>query len=268
MNLIPRFGKAGTSVVATALVATALMTPLPAVSETVMTINGKAMDSDVLDIYILQRIQKPLDQVTAEERTALTDELADLYVLSTIELADEAAAEPNVQAQLELQRMATISQIVAARLSATIEISEEDIQKVYEEQVKLAPRQELRASHILVQTQGEALEIIQLLINGGNFEELAGERSLDSSKTSGGDVGWFLPTQMVRPIAEAVYRLQDGRYTTDPIQSQYGWHVIKRTGARDANPPPLEGVREQIVTALQQSKLREKIDEIKAQSVE
>jgi peptidyl-prolyl cis-trans isomerase C len=268
MNVIPRFGMAGTSVVATALIATGLLAPLPAVSETVMTINGKAMDSEVLDVYILQRSQKPLDQVSAEDKAVLTDELADLYVLSTIDIADEVAAEPDIQAQLELQRMATISQIVATRLSATIDVSEEEIQKVYEEQVKLAPRQEFRASHILVQTQGEALEIIQLLISGGNFEELAGERSLDSSKSSGGDVGWFLPTQMVRPVAEAVYRLQDGRYTTDPIQSEYGWHVIKRTGARDANPPPLEGVRDQITTALQQSKLREKIDEIKAQSVE
>ena len=267
MNSLTRFGKSGTSTVAVALVAAALFST-SAVAETVMTINGQAMDSDVLDAYMRQRAPKPIDQLTDKERTALTDELADLYVLSTIELATQAAAEPAVQAQLELQRMASLSQIVATRLAGTIEISEDEILKIYEEQVKLAPREEYNAKHILVQTQGEALDIIAQLIAGGNFEELAQERSLDSSKSSGGDLGWFLPTTMVRPFSEAVMRLQDGRYTTDPVQSMYGWHVIMRVGSRPANPPPLEGVREQITTALQQTKLRAKIDEIKAASIQ
>ncbi len=244
-----------------------LLAPLSS-AETVMTINGKAMDSAVLDTYIRSRIQKPVDQLTAEERTFLTDELADIYVLSTDAKATELEKDADVAAQLELQRMGILARAVAATLAQDIEVSEEEIVKIYDEQVKLAPRFQLKARHILVEKQSEAIGIIEKLIAGEDFQTLAKENSTDTSAAEGGDLGWFLPNQMVQPFAEALVRIQDGRYTTDPVQTQFGWHVIMREGTRPAEPPPLEGVRETIVAQAQQSKLREKIDELKSSAIE
>lgn len=260
-------GVAGASRIAVGIVvATILVAPI-ASAETIMTINGKKMDSAVLDIYMRGRVQKPVEQVTPEERAALIDELADLYVLSTVELADKLAKEPEVAAQIDLQTMSVVARAVAIKLAESIEVSEAEIQSTYDQQIKLAPTQQYNARHILVKTQGEAVAIIEQLIAGGNFEELAKEHSLDSSASTGGDLGWFTPNQMVRPLAETVVRLGDGRYTTDPVQTEYGWHVIKRVGVRAAEPPPLEGVRENIEAAVQQQKLRDKIDQLKSESI-
>jgi peptidyl-prolyl cis-trans isomerase C len=249
-----------------AIMATAVMTtgaPI-ASAETIMTINGKAMESEVLDAYIQGRLQKPLEQVTAEERAAFTDELTDIFVLSTASAAAELAKEPAVAAQLDLQRMGILARAVVAELASDIVITEEEIQASYNEQIKLAPASQFKARHILVETQGEAIEIIGALIDGADFIELAKERSTGPSGPSGGDLGWFGPDQMVKPFSDAVARLEDGRYTTDPVQTQFGWHVILREETRAAEPPPLESVRESIIANEQSVKLRAKIDKMKA----
>lgn len=258
--------KAGPGWLAAGVLALTLATP-PAAAETIMTINGKAMSSEVLDVYIQSRVQKPLEQVTPEERTALIDELSDLYVLSTIDLAEKIEQDPAIAAQLDLQRMGVLARGVAESLAEDIVVTEEEVQTSYEQQIKLAPTQQFKARHILVETQGEAIEIIEALLDGGDFIEMAKERSTGPSGPNGGDLGWFVPNQMVQPFSEAVAKLADGRYTTDPVQTQFGWHVILREDTRPAEPPPLEGVRETIEARVKQDKLRAKIDELKAASV-
>jgi len=237
-------------------------------AETIVTINGKAMDSTILDAYIQGRVQKPLDQVTADDRAAYIDELTDIFVLSTASAAAELAKEPAVAAQLELQRMGILARAVVAELATDIIVTEDEIQARYEKQIKLAPANQFKTRHILVETQGEAVEIIEALIDGADFAELAKERSTGASGPSGGDLDWFGPDEMVKPFADAVARLEDGRYTTDPVQTQFGWHVILREDTRAAEPPPLEGVRENIIANEKSVKLRAKIDKMKAAALQ
>lgn len=256
-------GKTGTGVLAVAAI---LALPL-AMAETVITVNGKAIDSEILNIYMAGRAQKPIEQLLPEERASLTDELTDIYVLSTNELATELENDPGVAAQLDLQRANVLARAVVASLAQDIDVTEEEIEAVYLEQIKLAPREQYKARHILVVTQSEAIEIIQLLIAGGDFQALAKERSTGPSGPNGGDLDWFMPDQMVKPFSDAVVKLEDGRYTTDPVQTQFGWHVILREGSRPAEPPPLEGVRDTVASRVQQEKLRAKIDELRAEAL-
>jgi len=257
-------GKVGAGVAA--IMAAAVMTTGVQVAnaETIMTINGKAMESEVLDAYIQGRVQKPLEQVTAEERATFTDELTDIYVLSTASAAEDLAKVPAVAAQLELQRLGILARAVVAELATDIVITEDEIQASYAEQIKLAPAVQFKARHILVETQSEAVEIIGELNDGADFVELAKERSTGPSGPSGGDLGWFGPDQMVKPFSDAVARLEDGHYTTAPVQTQFGWHVILREETRAAEPPPLESVRENIIANEQSVKLRAKITKMKA----
>lgn len=238
--------------------------PLAAADEAI-TINGKVMESEVIDSYIKGRVQKPLEQVTDQERAFLVNELTDIYVLSTTEAAAKLANDPDIAAQIELQRLGILARAVIAELLAEIVVSDEEIQATYEEQIKLAPTMQYKASHILVKTQAEALEIIDALLAGGDFAELAKERSTGPTGPNGGELDdWFMPDQMVQPFSDAVKKLADGRYTTDPVQTQFGWHVIRRDGEREAQPPPLEGVRDTVLARVQSDKLRAKIDELKA----
>lgn len=241
---------------------------LPAAAETVATINGAAIDSTVLDIYVQSRTNRPAAQASAEERQAVLSELTDIYLLSTQDGAAEIEKRPMISAQIELQRRAIIAQAVAADFYSNLEIEEAEILAEYENQVKQAPNQQYKARHILVATQGEAVEIVEALIDGADFVELAKERSTGPSGPSGGDLGWFSPDQMVKPFSDAVSKLDDGRYTTDPVQTQFGWHVILREDSRAAEPPTLESARQNITQALQSRKFQEYLASLRSDAVD
>jgi len=115
---------------------------------------------------------------------------------------------------------------------------------------------QFKARHILVASQGEAVDLIKELDDGADFEELAKGKSTGPSGPTGGDLGWFSPDQMVAPFSSAVAALDDGGYTSEPVQTQFGWHVILREESRDSEPPTLESVREVITQQVQQKKLQ------------
>ena len=253
------FGQVGTAIAAIIFSAITVTTH----AETVATVNGLAIDSKILEVYVASRLQDPNMTPTDEQRAGLLEQLKDVYMLSSQDGVDELKNDPEIRAKLELQRVGVLAQAYIDQYVANLTITDEEIATTYEEQVKLAPTQQYKARHILVATQGEAVEIIEALIAGGNFSELAKEHSSDTSAASGGDLEWFVPGQMVQPFSQAVVRLEDGRYTTDPVQTDFGWHVILREGSRDAEPPPLESVRDQIFVRLQTQKLQDHLAELR-----
>ena len=227
-----------------------------ALSETVFTINGTEVDSAVIDVYFVNRLGQQATQPTPEQRTALIAELRDIYLLSTQALASELAKEPRLAAQIELQKHGALAQAVAADFLANVTVSEEETLAEYAEQAELAPPLQFKARHILVATQSEALELITQLDGGANFEELAKEKSTGPSGPNGGDLGWFSPDQMVPTFSNAVAALEDGKYTSTPVQTQFGWHVILREESRENQPPTFESVSEAINQQVRQKKFQ------------
>lgn len=227
-----------------------------ATAETVATVNGVSIDSAVLDFYVQSRTNRPAAQVSPQELEALRSELTDIFLLSTQESAAAYEKDPQIQAQLELQRRGILAQAVAADFYSTATVTDAEIEAEYQNQAKLAPAQQFKARHILVESQGEAIEIIALLDDGGDFVELARVRSTGPSGPNGGDLGWFSPDQMVKPFADAVASLDDGAYTKQPVQTQYGWHVILREESRATEAPTLESSREGISQYLQNQKFQ------------
>lgn len=268
MRNYPEAGSAGARSLA-ALIATALLGAAPALNaETVATVNDAAIDSSVLDFYIEQRTQRPAGEVTAEQRDALLTELKDIYLLSTGDSADAVRSRDAVKAQIELQSRSVVAQNVAQEFLQSIEVSEEDIAAEYAKQSELAPSTQYKARHILVETQGEAAEIISELDGGADFATLAEEHSTGPSGPRGGDLGWFSPDQMVAPFSAAVQELENGAYTASPVQTDFGWHVILREDSRASEAPPLESVRDTIVQAIQQQKLQAHIEGLRNDSSE
>lgn len=233
-------------------------------AETVSTVNGTAIDSSVLDFYIESRTQRPAAQVVGDERATLLDELRDIYLLATQDAADSVRADSRVQAQIELQTQSLIAQTVATQYLSDIAISDEEIQAEYDEQSALAPPLQFKARHILVESQGEAAAVIEELDGGADFETLAKEKSTGPSGPNGGDLGWFSPDQMVAPFSAAVSEMDDGAYSSEPVQTDFGWHVILREDSRETVPPPLDSVRDTIQQAIQQKKFQAYLEEIRA----
>lgn len=244
----------GTRLAACGLIAAATFYSGAASAETVFTINGTAVDSAIIDVYFESRLGQPGVQPTAEQRTVLIAELRDIYVLSTQELASELISDPKLAAQIELQRQGALAQAVAAEFFKSVVVSEEEILAEYNAQVEVAPPLQFKARHILVATQGEAVDLITQLDDGANFEELAKEKSTGPSGPNGGDLDWFSPDQMVAPFSSAVAAMEDGQYTKEPVQTQFGWHVILREDSRDSEPPTLESSRDTINQQVQQKK--------------
>lgn len=135
-------------------------------------------------------------------------------------------------------------------------IPESEAQALYEERVKNLPTQEeVRARHILVETEDEAKTVRKELEDGGDFTELAAKHSKDRGGQDGGDLGYFTRGQMVKPFEDAAFALDKG-VLSEPVKSDFGWHIIKVEDKRDREPPSFEQVKDQITASLIQSKLQ------------
>ena len=218
---------------------------------------GANIDPNVFNIYLESRLQRPAAQATPDEMAAVRDELTDIYLLSDQPRAEELKDDPRLKAQLELQSRAIMAQAVATDFVTRNQATDEEMQAMYAEQIKLAPPLEFKARHILVEGQGEAIELITLLEGGADFEELAKERSTGPSGPSGGDLGWFTPERMVAEFSTAVQALEDGAFTKIPVQTQFGWHVILREDSRKVAPPPYESVLDTLKQQVEQQKLQD-----------
>ena len=258
MSFIDRSGRAGL------IAAAALAIPSVGQAATEFTVNGVDVDSSVVDIYIESRTQQPVEQTTSADRSKWIDELKDIYLLTTQARVDELAEEPRVQAQLELQKRGLLAQVAAGDFLDRNQATEEEILAEYATQMELAPAQQFKARHILVEAQSSAAELITQLDDGADFQELAKSESTGPSGPNGGDLGWFAPNQMVKPFSDAVALLKDGEYTKTPVQTQFGWHVILREESRDAEPPTLESVRDVIKQRVEQRKLQEYLEQLRA----
>ena len=124
------------------------------------------------------------------------------------------------------------------------------------------PKTQYHARHILVTSQEAAQKVIDQLKKGGKFEDLAKKESIDSSKEQGGDLGWFSPSSMVKPFADAVAGLKKGEYTPSPVQTQYGWHVIQLIDTRETPVPPIDSVKDRLDQIVQNKKFKAYQDEL------
>ncbi|MEJ2128534.1 MAG: peptidylprolyl isomerase, partial [Woeseiaceae bacterium] len=220
MNIAKRSGVTGTLVALAA--ATLLGSSATAFADTALTVNGVDIDDSVLNMYVESRLQRPAAQATPEELSVITQELTDIYLLTTQDSANALANDATVKAQIELQSRAVLAQAVAVDYFANNPATEEEILAAYQEQMAAAPALQFKARHILVDPQSKAVELITQLEEGADFAELAKEHSTGPTGPNGGDLGWFAPNQMVKEFSDAVVALENGEFTKEPVQTQFG----------------------------------------------
>jgi peptidyl-prolyl cis-trans isomerase C len=119
------------------------------------------------------------------------------------------------------------------------------------------------ARHILVDSKAAAEGVIEKLKGGADFAKVAEKESSDGSAKQGGDLGWFSLSSMVPAFGSAVAALEKGKYTQVPVQTQYGWHVIKLEDYRTPEPPAFDQVKEQVKGFVQRKKLQAYLEELR-----
>lgn len=145
-------------------------------------------------------------------------------------------------------------------------VKDEEVKARYEKEIASLPKEEeVHARHILVKTEDEAKDIIKQLDEGKDFIELAKAKSEDSSKSDGGDLGYFTKGRMVPEFEEAAFTLEKGAYTKTPVKSQFGFHVIKVEDKREAAPPAFEQVEPQVRQLVMQEKYSALLEKAKAE---
>lgn len=226
--------------------------------------SGKVeIDPNVFNMFLESMTRQPASQATADQVTQARNQLTDIYLLSNQPRAQALKNEPRLKAQIELQMRAMLAQAVATDFLTNNQATDEEMRALYDEEVDSSPGKEFKARHILVETQGEAADIIAQLQDGADFAELAKEKSTGPSGPSGGDLGWFPPDRMVAEFSQAVQQMTDGEFSKVPVQTQFGWHVILREESRDAVPPPFESVRDVLKQQVEAQKLQNYIDSLR-----
>lgn len=194
------------------------------------------------------------------------DQLIDQALLAA-EVSTDPANDPlAVKVHLENERRASLAAgLVQERIAAPVDAAA--VQAAYDAQVAaFKPAKEYSASHILVATEDEAKAIEAQLKDGGDFAAIAKEKSTDpGSGAQGGSLGWFGAGQMVPEFQAAVETLQPGEVSA-PVQSQFGWHIVRLDEVRDTSFPPLEEVKAQVEDQVRQEKLEAEIVALRAKA--
>jgi peptidyl-prolyl cis-trans isomerase C len=171
--------------------------------------------------------------------------------------------EPSVKAAIDF---VTEKVLMQAFLSKYVQknISEESLKTSYNNYIAdEISREEIKASHILLDTQNEAVEVIKMLNNGDDFAEVAKNKSTGPSGPSGGDLGWFKRGQMVPPFENAAFSLGQNEISQKPIQTQFGWHVIKVFEKRIPQAPSYENMKNNLIQDLERKIVSKKIQDLR-----
>lgn len=223
----------------------------------IATVNGVDITAGHL---LMMRAQLPQQYQTLPD-DALFDGLVDQAVQQQLLAAEVTELDSVSRLSLENQDRNMRANAEAQRLFDAA-LNEETILAAYNERYAGTEQgMEYNASHILVSSEEVAAEIVAELEAGADFAETAMAKSTGPSGPNGGNLGWFGAGMMVPEFETAVVAMEPGE-VSGPVESQFGWHVIKLNEARQADAPPLEEVRQQIVGEMQQQIMADRLAEL------
>jgi|TARA_B110000503_G_C7110692_1_gene397970 peptidyl-prolyl cis-trans isomerase C len=226
-------------------------------SDVVATVNGTAI---TLGEMIITRAQLP-QQYQALPNDVLFEGILEQLIQQQL-LADQLEVEPSrVAIALANEARSLRAGEVITEITETA-VSEVALQAAYDAQfADAAPATEFSAAHILVETEEEALAVKADIDGGADFAETARNVSTGPSGPNGGDLGWFSAGMMVAPFEEAVMALEAGD-VSNPVETQFGWHVIKLNETREQELPTLDSMREELTGALQSAAIETRLAEL------
>ena len=254
------------NLLAAALLAAAAASPAAFGADAVAKVNGKEIPQSRLDAIVKTATAQGQPD-SPELRSRLRDDLITREVLlqeATKKGIDKSA---EVASQLEMQRQNIIINAFLQDIVRHLNITEDTMRKEYEAAKAAAGAKEYKVRHILVKDENEAKQIIAQLKKGGNFEKIAAEKSEDSgSKNRGGDLDWSPPGRYVKPFADALVKMKKGQLTDTPVQSQFGWHIIRLDDERATKIPPFEDVKNNIQQQMQQQAVQKAVADLRSKA--
>lgn len=225
------------------------------------TVNGTKITQQDIDGYMSQNAKGA--QV---DQNQVLNELISRELVFQDALKKGLDKDKELLAKLDVLRKNLILGAALQNAMNSPVISDADLKKMYDDRLADFNVQEYKARHILVKSKEEADKVVTELDMGGDFAELAKKKSTGPTGKDGGDLGWFAPQQMVPEFGQAVSQLEKGKYTKSPVQTKFGWHVIKLEDTRSAEPPAFEQVKPQLKKVAEQSRANDYLQSLKAKA--
>ena len=237
--------------------------PDPLGTEAVGSIDGFPIQAALFNHYALGRLQKETEFLTDEEYDALMSELIEFKLLARAAEAEGIVNDQELAAQLEIQRLQALSRAMASSYLNENPTSEAELTLAYQQNLEALSSPQYKARHILVDEENQAISIIEELEQGADFQELARTQSTGPSGPNGGDLGWFTAETMVEPFANAIRTMEVGKFSSTPVATRFGWHVILLEELSDREPPGLDAVRDEIVSLVEQQRIAEYLESLR-----
>lgn len=229
------------------------------------TVNGKTISQADYD-FLLKQSQMQGQSDTPELRKNILNKLVTEEIVSQEAVKKGFDKSADVLTQLDLARQGILIRAYLQDYVKNNPISDDDVKAEYEKIKSQMGDKEYHARHILVDKESEAKEIIAKLKKGEKFEKLAEKSKDPGSKGKGGDLGWAAPANYVPEFSAAMTKLNKGQYTTEPVKSQFGYHIIKLDDVRPVQAPAFDAVKQNLQQRLQQQQIDKAISDLRAKA--
>lgn len=238
---------------------------LPAFAQNVATVNGTAIPQSRVDVLVTE--QKSQGAPDSEQlRAAIKEELVRREVLSQEARKKGLEKSAAVQAQMDMARQAVLIRAYLQDFVKAHPVTDADVKGEYDKIKNQLGDKEYKARHILVEKEEDAKAIIAKLDKGEKIDDLAKQSKDPGSKDKGGDLGWANPAGFVKPFAEALSKLEKGKYTTTPVKTDFGYHVIKLEDTRPLKAPAFDEVKGQLKQRLEQQRVEKHIADLRGKA--
>ncbi|MBI5918683.1 MAG: peptidylprolyl isomerase [Nitrosomonadales bacterium] len=247
-----------------ALIALALLSANQAFAEEKSTalVNGVSIPQSRVEARVKALVEQGQPD-NPELRKAIRESLINLEIISQAAVKQGLDKTPDVAQQLDVIKQNVLADAYIKEYLKSHPISEDEMKAEYDTLKARGNSKDYKARHILVKTEAEARDLVEQLKKGAKFDKLATTKSLDpGSAKQGGDLGWTVPSGFVKEFADALIALNKGQVSA-PVQSQFGWHVIKLDDVRDHKAPEFEQVKPQIAQHLQQQVIQKAITDLR-----
>ncbi len=228
-------------------------------------VNNKAIPKSRVDEFVQALVTQGRPD-TPELRAAVREELIAREIFTQEAERKGLARTADVQRQLDNARQQIMIQALIRDYMKANPIKDDEVKVEYDKLAKQSADKEYKARHILVEKEEQAKQIIEQLKKGAKFEELAKQSKDPGSAANGGDLDWNASGTFVKPFSDAMTKLEKGKFTEIPVQTQFGWHVIRLDDLRETKAPPIEQVRPQIQQELERRRVQTLQQELRAKA--
>ena len=228
-------------------------------------VNNKPIPKSKVDEFV-QAMAAQGRPDTPELRTAVREELIARELFAQEAERKGLSRNADIQRQLDQMKQDLLIRAVIRDHLKSNPVTDKELKAEYDKLKGEGGEKEFRARHILVEKEADAKKIVEDLKKGAKFEDLAKQSKDTGSAASGGDLDWNVPSTFVKPFADAMAALEKGKFTESPVQTQFGWHVIRLDDVREAKAPPLEQVKPQIQQELERRRIQELQQSLRAKA--